>query len=111
MKYGEALRAVFEAMYKDRSSVDTTYTAPNLKAIVQTLPPQWKRELMKDFQCISNELERNILSCPHPADAIKKPYDTCEECTKCGAKRFYELEDNDPNSWNERKIWSAWKVF
>lgn len=111
MKYGEALKIVFEAFYKDRSAVDTTYTTPNLKDAVKTLPPQWKAQIMGDFRVIAREIEQNILSCPHDQSARVVPYINCEQCSDCGCKRFYELEQNDPMSWDDTKKWSDWKPW
>jgi len=110
MKYGVALKSLMEALYLDRSSVDTTYTTPNTIAAVKTIPAQWKSQLMGDFSIIVRELEKSILSCPHPESSRKVPYDGAEKCEACLATRRYELEDNDPMSWNERKTWSKWRV-
>lgn len=111
MKYGDALKAVFEAFYKDRSDVTTTYTTPSLRDAVKTLPPRWKAQIMADFKVIAREIEQNILSCPHPTDAISRPYDTCEECAKCGCKRFLETREELQGSMFGDRAWSDWKVW
>jgi hypothetical protein len=115
MKYGEAVRQVFDAHYNDMASDNklstkcTRYTHDNLRTAFELMPWKWKKQLLMEFSVITGELRRHILSCPH--EKVIVPYNECEECSLCGAVRRMELEDQNPNSYNERKVWSEWRIY
>jgi hypothetical protein len=111
MKYGEALRMVFEAFYKDRSTVETSYHAPSLNEAIEQVPVQWRYELMSDFGVIMRRMETKMLACSHPTASVTTPYNGCERCSLCGCKRFMESVETDYPYMDASKQWSKWKVW
>jgi hypothetical protein len=112
MKFGDALRAIFEAHYRDAESKEpcTRYTNSELKEAFKTITanPKTKLFIYQEFRQIYGVLEREILSCKHTN--VKVPWQGCEQCTDCLSMRQLEREDKDINSYNERMVWGAWYV-
>jgi hypothetical protein len=86
----------------------SVHIMPELKNAIAAVPLKWRREIAVDFSIIVNELRKSALACTH--NARHTSYNGREECQSCGCHRNLELEDQSPNSWNERKVWSEWKV-
>jgi len=115
MKFGEALKLVFEAHYEDLASTkhaddkkNTRYTNEKLHAALKLVSPKWKQFILQEFAIIEGVIRRDILSCPHTN--VLKPYSGWEDCADCCSHRSLEREDQDPNSYNERMVWSKWKI-
>ena len=115
MKFGEALKLVFDSHYKDLASSsnqdsvkNTRYTNEELKHALILIPAIWRADILREFAIIEGVIRKEILSCPH--NSITKPYQGREECVGCGSHRILELEDKDPFSYNERMIWSKWDI-
>jgi hypothetical protein len=115
MKFGDAIKLVFEAHYEDLASgakefpQNTRYTNEKLLTALKCVPAKWRQFILQEFAVMEGVIRREILTCPH--NATSKPYNGREECVSCGSHRSLELEDNDPNSYNERKVWSEWRIF
>ena len=111
MKFGEAVKVVFDGHFEDLASKPekcTRYTNEKLLCAISVIPWKWKRFLYEEFAIIQGVIRRHILECPH--DKTQEPYQSRRECLQCGSYQSFELEDQDPHSYNERKIWSEWKI-
>ena len=116
MKFGEAVKLIFQGHYDDLASTlhkddvkNTRYTHESLKAAIERVPWVWRKFCLEEFSILTGVLRRSILECPH--EKTKVPYDGRIECLQCGCHRCLELEDKDPHSYNERKVWSKWECF
>jgi hypothetical protein len=111
VKFGEVIKLVFDAHYEDLASKPercTRYTRDTLAMAVKSIPWQWKKAALMEFNVIVFALKQNILSCTHKE--IETLYPGGEQCKQCKCYRMLELEDQNPNSYNDRKIWSEWKI-
>lgn len=111
MKFGEALKATWDACYKDIASEDKSdyYTHKHLMAAISLMPWSARNKVLAEFVVTAGVIHREILKCKH--EEYSTPYVGHNECKKCGCVRDLELEDQDPNSYNERKVWSEWKTY
>lgn len=112
MTFGEALKLVFEAHYEDLGSKEnrcTRYTNEKLLTALKIVPWKWKKYIFQEFSIVVGVIRRAILACPHKE--FTEPYSGRRECNQCGSHQNLELEDKDPNSYNERKIWGEWEVL
>lgn len=112
MKFGNALRTIFEAHYRDAASKEpcTRYTNAELKEAFKTIPlsPRDKLFLYQEFSVIVGVLEREILSCKH--ETVTVPFQGCERCTKCLSMRRLERVDDSFGSYDESMKWGEWTV-
>lgn len=112
MTFGEALRLVFDAHYEDLGSKDsrcTRYTHEKLITALHVVPWKWRKYILEELSIAERTIRTEILKCPHKE--VREPYSERRECVQCGSHQNYELEDQDPNSYNERKIWTKWDVY
>jgi len=112
MKFGDALRAIFEAHYRDTASKEpcTRYTNSELRDAFKTISndPKLKLFIHQEFSILTSVLEHEILSCKHAF--ITTPFQGCEQCTECLSMRRLERKGKDINSYNERMVWGEWFV-
>lgn len=105
MRFGDALKDLFNAYFEDRKTETGYYNPENLRKIIGVLGFKNKRACRDFFSILTFELEKSLKECKHLKTSIT--YDV-EICQTCNCYRTKE-ETEDVGFFSGPK-WTDWKI-
>jgi hypothetical protein len=110
MKTSEWLQLLFEAMieqYLDKEG-HTFYSDLTIETVLKSISLKNKHIAYTFFNRIKGSIERDILSCKHPLENRKRPWNGREECNLCESYRYFHPFDD--GGMFQSGEWEDWKV-
>lgn len=109
MKYGEALKLVFEAFYSDRSDPQKQFIHTDLKAAIEQVPLKWRSSIWLDVNDISRELKASALRCKHEKLELDNP--GLQRCGLCTATRMKIVVSECTGPFgSDLTEWQEWRL-